>query len=520
MYFPFLMNYAEIHYRIPFLKARYDQNAPEIIFDAPVRCFLNKTKTFPIAIIVKDAHLFPVEIFDIKINFNTGYCTSLDFQEQINQPFYHQCFEIPITEEFFNRQIQFEIHFKYSIIKSKKTKVYSCINDNYKGLPAHHFSCFFHKDKDCIPESFWKGEPHYHSNYTNDQVEFGAPLSITKRFAQCMGIDWLFVTDHSYDLDDSLTDYLKNDPLIPKWKLLEDEIDQLSDDSVKILRGEELSVGNHLHQNVHLLLINHSHFYEGKGDSAEVWFKNKPDHTLKEISRDLSEDKSIIIAAHPFEKVPLMQKWTLNRGEWSLKDYKDNEIQFLQAINQSSIAELISLIHQWVLLLLNQHRLYLIAGNDAHGNFQWMKQIKIPFIKLFLSKNQIFAGFFTIFRSKINDPISGFNSKYLIVSNGPFLDFQVEKDEIYHIGDHIEVGKYILKYQFNSNIEYGECKTLKLFIGSIDKKKEICILNPKQNIELDLREKGYIRMECLTENQKMAITNPIWINQLQESNSK
>lgn len=513
MFLPFIVNYAEIHYKIPFLKARYYHKAPEIIFDAPVRCYLKTNQTYPLALIVKDAHLYPIEIFDIVIKFDTGYILKMNDVFQIDQAFFDHCFEIPIPDDFINRKIDFEVHFKYTVNYAKKIKTYSGINDNYKTLKPHNFSCFFHQESDCFPETYWKGDPHYHSNYTNDQVEFGAPLSITKRFAQCMGIHWFFVTDHSYDLDDSLTDYLNNDPNIPKWKMLEEEINELSTDQIKLIRGEELSVGNHLNQNVHLLLINHTRFYEGKGDSAEVWFENKPDLTLNNIADALSQENTLAIAAHPFEKVPLMQKWTLNRGEWSIKDYKDNNIQFLQAINQSSITDLLDIVHQWVQLLFNHHRLYLIAGNDAHGNFQWMKQIKIPMIKLLISKKQIFAGFFTIFRSENNDPVSGFKSKYLMVSNGPFLDFQVENDKIYHIGEQIEAGQYTLNYQFNSNIEFGECKTLKIFIGSIDKKKEICILNPKQNIELDLRDKGYIRMECLTENQRMAITNPIWIKQ-------
>ena len=45
----------------------------------------------------------------------------------------------------------------------------------------------------------------------------------------------------------------------------------------------------------------------------------------------------------------------------------------------------------WVKLLLNGHRKYIYAGNDAHGNFNIYRQIKIPMINLLEEETQRFG---------------------------------------------------------------------------------------------------------------------------------
>ncbi len=53
------------------------------------------------------------------------------------------------------------------------------------------------------PASWYGGDSHYHTMYTNNTVEFGAPLPAVKLTAMTMGLDWLTVTDHSCDLDET-----------------------------------------------------------------------------------------------------------------------------------------------------------------------------------------------------------------------------------------------------------------------------------------------------------------------------
>jgi len=488
----------------------------------PIRCLTQRSQTLPLALIVKDSHLYPVSIEQIKViiqfqnqakkHFIHHLC--LPFSQTINQDFFYTLFEIPIKAEYENQQIKIQVAFSYTTTDGQ---THQAINDNYKGLAPHSFSCFISRDNLPFPSSYYKGDPHYHSSYTSDQVEFGAPLSITQRFAWCMGMDWFFVTDHSYDLDDYADNYLANDPALGKWYSQQEEIKQVDCPELRIIQGEEISIGNHQQQNVHLLAINHE-FVPGKGDSAEKWFRNKPDLQMIEISKQPDpQNKRLLIAAHPFESVPFSQKLSLNRGNWSEKDIRDNQIDYIQAINQNTLFDCLKSVSQWKALLLKGIQSSLVAGNDAHGNFQFMKQIKIPFVKLFISKKQIFARFFTIFKYTENEPVEGFKTKHLLVSNGPFLDFQLKTSHLYSIGQTISEETAILIYQVNSNLEFGKIALIKLFIGDIDKNKESCTLNPKNGELILLPERGYIRMECLTEKMAIAITNPVWINQPKKS---
>jgi hypothetical protein len=53
------------------------------------------------------------------------------------------------------------------------------------------------------PAGWFGGDTHYHTMYTNNTVEFGAPLPAVQLTAVAMGLDWLTVSDHSCDLDET-----------------------------------------------------------------------------------------------------------------------------------------------------------------------------------------------------------------------------------------------------------------------------------------------------------------------------
>ncbi len=53
------------------------------------------------------------------------------------------------------------------------------------------------------PEDWYGGDTHYHTMYTNNIAEFGAPIPAVRMAAAAAGIHWLTVTDHSCDLDET-----------------------------------------------------------------------------------------------------------------------------------------------------------------------------------------------------------------------------------------------------------------------------------------------------------------------------
>ncbi len=506
---PLILSYAEIHYHLKNLFPKYYKNEPEIIADVPLRYIIESLPGLPVLLIIKDSAMFPIilEKLEIKIvaekrkeNF------TFSIQRKIAEKYFSKIFYLPIkkfhTEQ--NLQIQVLIHFQQN--KQKKT----ILNDNYPDINLSYFNVFITKNKLPVPDNFFAGDPHYHSIHTSDQVEFGADIAATKIMAKSLGLDWFFVTDHSYDLDDEEKDFTKNDPQLPIWKKMQKKCKINNEADLRIVAGEEVSIGNSKNQNVHLLAINHQDFIAGSGDSAENWFANKPEHLLSEI-RNLHDRENLFIAAHPAEKVPLLQKLLLRRGQWTDRDIKAAGIEFLQIINSDYQVE--KLIEYWKELLLAGNKYFILAGNDAHGNFNVMRQIKIPFYKLFASQKQIFGKFFTIVKGKRNDPVQNIKNGTIIVSNGPFVDFYLVADQAkFSIGSTLNRKDARVYFDCKTTVEFGEIEKVELLIGDIFQKKEKTSTNLRQGMGLKLPAKGYLRMMLRTRKNGIAFTNPIWIN--------
>ena len=141
-----------------------------------------------------------------------------------------------------------------------------------------------------------------------------------------------------------------------------------------------------------------------------------------------------------------------------------------------------------------------------------MRQIKSPFWKLFSSQKQVFGQFFTIYKYAENQPIAGLKNGEVIVSNGPFLSFQLKVgNELSPIGSSCKTGKAELFFELATSIEFGKIVNVSVFIGDYYARKETEIENPDNNCEIDLPEKGYIRMSLETENGGVVFTNPVWV---------
>ncbi len=507
---PLLVGYAEIHYHLKFLYPRYFRKEPEIIADIPIRCVQARTTSLPILIIVKDAHLFPVSIKKINILI-TGENQEISGIYNIDLPlkikYFSKILQVDLSRFQPEQWLNATVEFHYEINGKQKLT----INDNYPDLIKKPFRFFYTGNNLPFSKNWFLGDPHYHSIHTSDQVEFGADIPSTKVMAKAMGLDWFFVTDHSYDLDDCQDNCTKNDPDLPIWKAMKQEVKIADEQDFRVISGEEISIGNNEGKNVHLLAVNHAEFIEGSGDSAEKWFRNRPQHNISEIKQKQTND-DLFIAAHPFDEIPFAQKLTLRRDSWQPEDFVNGDIKFLQIINSASTDEIDNNILKWTQLLLQGKKYFILAGNDAHGNFNVMRQIKSPFWKLFSSSKQVFGKFFTAFKFPNNDPVAGIKNGEIIVSNGPFLNFQLQQNKlIFNIGSSCSKGKATFVYEAVTNIEFGKISKTTLHIGDLTNMQEAKIENPESGKVIDLPECGYLRMSMKTEKDGLAYTNPIWV---------
>lgn len=513
--------YPEIHYHLGFIYPLYFRRLPEIIADCPYRVNINKLSSIPILLIIKDAHKFPILLNQVIV---TILSKNINFQREIR-------LNLSLQDKYFSNIINLEIpniavsqtadvSVTFYITRIKDNKEFIITNDN---LPSLHNKLKIFLSRESIPilHDWYAGEPHFHSNFTEDQVEFGADIKSTVQLAKRMDIDWLFVTDHSYDLDDEEDNYMRNSPELPKWQTLKRTIKNIqTNEKFPVLYGEELSCGNSNNKNIHLLIINNKDFIKGFGDSAERWFHNMPTLPLTKACKMINEN-ALIISAHTFEHFhnPI-QNILLRRGSWTEKDIVENNIQYLQIINRSSRFAIAKAKQKWIKLLLKGYRVIILAGNDAHGYFNIKREVGIPFVSLFASSSQIFGYFKTYFKSdkKITSEnfINEFKKNRIIVSNGPFAIFTINDNEIGAVVKHSD--NYVCKIEALSSNEFGHITKILVYSGNKKSNKEKHerswkISNYKfyESISLLNNNQSYFRVEIYTDKDKFCWTNPIWI---------
>jgi len=530
---PFFL-YAETHYKFKGIYSRLLKNEPEIVADAPFR--VEPHQPIPVLLLVKDAHWYPVQLLEIIVRISSK-----------NQPNMTRKFPLNITlnkTKFWSKIFLLEplqdvsgiVDIDVQIIVKVNGKVRVYHNDNYR--ISSHQPLQVYLASEMLPrfDNWYFGDFHYHSNYTEDQVEFGAPLAETVQIAQAMGLNFFAVTDHSYDLDDYDHSWVHNDQQVRKWHRLWDEVEQLNrkQPGFIILPGEEVSVANSRNQNVHLLVLNHRNFLPGKGDSAERWFHTRPDLSITRVLDQIS-GQALAIAGHPEMPTPWLQRLLIRRGGWHREDFQHPKLDGFQIWNGEEDQSFSSGSKNWVRLLLRGKRLSLIAGNDAHGNFNRFRQIGFPFFTMRESNDQIFGKMRTgvlISQSyNLNSLVRAVKRRHVIVSNGPVVRFSIENETgaKAKIGDEIQGQRFTLSLDAKSTDEFGKLESIQLFHGDLLKRKESCKIIKHfvmpytfhlEQVPVPAGHNGYFRVELTTRTSTGKIcrcmTNPIWLKNMSD----
>ncbi len=521
--------YAEIHYRIPFIPSRYFHKQPEIIADIARR--FETGKRFAVLLIVKDGHRFPVLISKISLEItgplNRRFSREIKIDENIKSPFWERILELDAPECMQGWcAVSVVIHYKIG------NKRYTCLNDNYQHLPKQPFKTYLAIEPLPLGKNFVTGDLHTHSNYTSDQLEFGASPTSMAILAKKMGHGFVGITDHSYDLDDQPDNYLESDPELRKWQNFHTEVQRLNSRDKKfiVLPGEEVSCGNSRGENVHFLIFNNAEFLPGAGDSGEKWLSHKPDLSIAGVMARTTASAACF-ASHPESRPPFFQYRLLNRGKWHATDYQHPGLHGLQVWNgEPGLPQ--KALKVWKNMLLSGHRLFIIAGTDAHGNFNRFRQITKPFWAVAdIADKQVFGMqrslVFLPAKRNADTLTQALRAGAVAVTSGPFLAISAadENRQPVPMGGRISTAKGLLSITARSTREFGPVKKLLLFRGDMLKKtEEICWQKDKfedaneivEKIEVTAKNKirCYYRAQLLGSDQgkvKMqALTNPIW----------
>lgn len=525
-----LIGYAEIHFRIPLLPSRLFRREPEIIFDMPVRT--EPDGKLPVFLLINDAHLFPIQISSVTF---TCYHSLLDVREnfyfnvdaEISSNYYEQIFPILLTQSG-----KWEI--SAELIGKNRNKSFHAVSDNYRSTSKKPFTVWVSSEPFPKFLNQQHGDLHHHTRYTFDQVEFGGGIPLSKSAANVLGYDFLCLTDHSYDLDDLPDNYLKQDPELEKWKQFNKEVSELNGqkDGTLLIPGFELSTGNQSGENVHLLLLGQTTFIHGSGDGGEIPFKTKPETTLSEALGRL-DPQTTAFAAHPFETPSTPEKLTLNRGIYTEHDLLTTQIP-LQILN-GWLGEAFQKSRQiWIRFLLAGNRTLIGGGNDSHGNFNRVRQIKLPFFSITEKDSHWFGKFRTVVQSQEKNEqsiLSALKAGHSYLTNGIALLLKTKKIPDFLFGSELVVERFktiVLKTKTTG--EFGSIEEVRIYFGTNRQEIEVRVNVPEENcLDFELDFSGirlpegslYFRIEVegklgdfyyqRSQDPLIAFTNPVFL---------
>ena len=527
-FFPIL--YAEMHYTLRGFSLIH-RDWPEIIADAPTH--VEPGMDIPILLLVKDAHRYPTVLDHVHtvVRYPDGdeYTQSLlEKSAVLEQPWWTKlCVLKP--ERGFSGPLTIDVVFHAHRNNNETMRVFH--NDNYSG--TSHRPLRVAVGKTPYPRfDDWKlGDLHVHSSLTSGQTEFGAPLDATAVMARAAGLNFIAVTDHSYDLDDCEDDYLQNAAHLPKWKQLHKSIRHIaSETGLVLIPGEEATCRNRLGQNVHMLLLNNQHFVPGSGDGAERWFQTRSERSIREIL-DTLEDDALAFAAHPEVPFPPLHWLFLNRWKWTLRDYRHPNLSGLEILNGGEYFFYRRGLKKWIRLLLEGQRVSIIAGNDAHGNFNRFRQLGLPFLSFREHDEHVFGKDRTAVLLKgtpTKDAIlAALKQGRSAITNGPALRMELfnEAGEKARIGDTLSGSQFRILIEGRSSEEFGNFASCTIWSGVIGERRE-CLVEEVKTFEDPYafssthttegrRRQAYIRAEVATKKNGQTffcLTNPIWIN--------
>lgn len=522
-----VLGYAEIHYRVKGIPSYLFKAEPEILFDLPHRG--QTGPAIPLFLFIKDAERFPVTLERLKISIAASSVSVTHLESELNQhietKFFSWTFHLPAHH--FPQPGYYHVLAELSYRVNHRSR--RLRQDNYRTIPRQPFSIYISADPlPALPGWHW-GDLHLHSSFTDDQVEFGAPVRETALCARATGLSFIALTDHSYDLDDAPDNYLANDPNLPKWQQFLEECQRCNSlfPGFVVLAGEEVSAGNQRGQNVHCLTLGNRTFYPGSGDGGEKLFKNRPTLSLEELFRRVqsTSEGAVIAAAHPFDQPPLAQQWVLNRGYWRREDLYREGVDYWQILNGRRDKFFQQGVRAWIQALLAGRRSGILAGTDAHGNFNCFRQVSIPFFKMIYRRRQLLGETRTgIYSEKPLTPatvLEALQQKRAIISDGPAAELSVyQEGRLYRIGDTARAGlPATVKIAALSSREFGSLKSVLLCLGERGQKqeRELTITLPedayRHQTEMEFPAglpAGYARL-MVQAGERLCLTNPVWV---------
>jgi len=338
--------------------------------------------------------------------------------------------------------------------------------------------------------NWYCGDTHLHANYTNNLVEFGAPLYATIDAAESMGLDWVTITDHSFDLDDE----------VGKWDNYKNDCNSISN----CLVGEEISCRWDAVSLSHYLGYNINNLILGDADDNILGTT----YSCEEVVNMVNNQGGFGYVAHPMASD--LQLNIFYRVKWRNYTYPFKGLEIWNGdISTSTVqSEVNDGLEKWKELLLSGRKVFIEAGSDAHGDFN---------SKLGKTMTCCYSPDFS--KSNIYNSLE--NGQCYMTNNGA-LKFTLKgtyDNTEKTLGNQLDIcsGEQLtLKIDY----KFSDWCNLTVYKGYINSSNEIIypsiILKGPGLYSVDDSsnyKNGYYRVECINKStSKRIYTNPIWFN--------
>jgi hypothetical protein len=504
--------YAETHYKFKLPWSPLYRRWPEIFLDGPSFCVPGVKPVFYLAI--KDADFFPVRVREIELLLQWPGGTrkqtlAIDFRPETNLVFQ------PLDIDFSGCTGQVSLFGRIKVEKPNGASR-TIVNDNFPGISPSPLLIRFLSAPLPYPTGWYGGELHCHSEYSNDPVEYGAPLRVLQEAGRALGMGYVVCTDHSYDFYYDRRRYMNRvDPEATfreyRAEALALNHDLKTSQGTLVIPGEEVSCGNHLGENVHLLVAGHSEFLPGLGDGGRRWLNNQPDLRIEEVLERIGNVPGF--AAHPRSRVGALERFIFRRGMWHERDLRPNArirgIDGLQFWNGNRGVAFSEGRDFWIQRLLAGERITPIGANDAHGDLNRCIGVKTPLLSLYHNRNHVYGNVRTVVKApehSLEGIQAGLSSGRLVCTDGPFLDLESAGPGASLSG--------------SSNVDFGAFVKVTVWAGKRGEPKETKLQawswengGPFDILESIAAPAGaaYLRAEAETAGRRLALTAPVYL---------
>ncbi len=512
------LQYAETHFKFRLPWSPLWRPWPEVFLDAPSFCLPGRD--CPIFLAVKDAHLFPIEVLSVKWRLQNGK-TNLQGEWnpgiKIEDPILFLNLPCPLPQEP-------GCYYLHASIRLRRPDGRECEfwQANFPFLTPRPLEITRLLAPLPIPDGWQAGEMHCHSDFSSDPVEFGAPLQALQAAGTALGLNFIQVTDHSYDFAYDRHAYMQPCDPTEQFRQYQRQVAACNADSKVesnpgsilksdqatcfLIAGEEVSCGNAQGENVHLLVMGPPDYIPGLGDGGRRGLNNRPDLRIEEVLERLPGIPCF--AAHPRVRIGRVERFIFRRGPWDKADLSastqsyDN-LRGLQFWNGSRSRDFHDGKRFWVEALLEGKKLLPIGANDAHGDFNQNVGVKWPLFSLYRSRNHILGKVRTLFPASHSDLPQlqkAAMGSVATATDGPFICLTREPKGSYRI-------------ETQSSADFGIITRIQVVAGQKGQRSETRLVDQTPNtFQFDVEvvppiHWDYIRAEAQTSLDRFALTS-------------